>query len=126
MLIGLNDSKELCYLHTTNIIAEETLLEATKLAQAKCIERAIWIKELASKYIEDRDIPLYERVPGSRTTGAVFSISDAELNLPCLNNCISFQPSKSTNSKSKINPKKYATLPTINSTDIKVLEEMAV
>jgi hypothetical protein len=68
----------LCYLHTTNVISEDILLEATKLAQVKCVERANWIKELAAKYIEDREIPLYQRAPGPRTTGAVVSISEAE------------------------------------------------
>lgn len=124
LVIGLNDSKELCYLHTTNVIAEDTLLEATKLAQAKCIERANWIKDLATKYINDRDVPVYLKDPGPRTTGAVVSISEADKKLPSLLE-LSYQTIPSTSTKD-LRSKVRKDVPTIVLSQITVLEDIVL
>lgn len=127
LVIGLNDSKELCYLHTTNIIAEDILLEATKLAQVKCVERANLMKELSGAYITDRDIPLYLRAPGVRTTGTIINITDAEAKLPSIStisNLISPSSPRSSSAKDKKSSTRIQIVP--KTASITVLEEMVL
>jgi exosome complex component RRP45 len=61
LLVGINDSKELCFLHLTYPFRNLVLSDLTKMAQEKCMERIEWIKQLAQADEERRQVPLYER-----------------------------------------------------------------
>lgn len=119
--MGINDSKELCYLHLTNPIEQDLILEATKLAQAKCLERVNWLKELAASNIKEREIPLYKRTPGPRNIGTLIDISELEKNLPSMEDL-----TLTDKVDKKTKPKDKRIVPNIKISDIEILEEMCL
>jgi len=83
LVVGINDSKELCFLHLTNIIEHDVLTEATRLAEEKCLERINWVKELVAADDEVRKVPVYvQRLTAPRSTGAVIDIPPIQIPVP--------------------------------------------
>lgn len=74
-MVGVNESKELCFLHVTNPINYELLSEATALAQAISLDRIKWLKELVQADDERRSIPVYMKGNEPRKVGLVIDLS---------------------------------------------------
>ncbi|CAL8073074.1 unnamed protein product [Orchesella dallaii] len=111
LLVGINDSKELCHLHLTHPIEQELLLEATKLAQAQCLDRLNMLKGLVEEVKTQREVPIYKRPQGPRATGTVLSLSALET---------------SSRNRSEKKPSIKYLSPLITASDINMLEELCI
>ncbi|ODN05042.1 Protein RRP45A [Orchesella cincta] len=111
LLVGVNDSKELCHLHLTHPIDQELLLEATKLAQVQCLERLNMLKQLVEEVKAQREIPVYKRPKGPRTAGAELKLSAIE--------------ELSTSGPEQKPSMKYLS-PLISTSDVNMLEELCI
>lgn len=119
-MIGMNDSKELCYLHTTNMISEESLSDAIKLAQLKCVERANEMKELAAKFIGEKETPAYLlNRPANVNAGRTLNLSDVDSCVPSLSQVCREK------GLSNANVKGYR-VPKWDVSDIKILDELRI
>jgi hypothetical protein len=102
----------------TNPLDEDLLLEATKLAQNQCIKRVNWFKELCGENITEREVPLYLRPPGPRTTGAVLDFKDLSATLSSLS--LSNLKIKKEDSKS------LGPIPSFKKSDIRILDNLCL
>ena len=115
LLIGINDSKELCYLHLTNPINHDVLTEGTRLAEVKCLERINWIKDLVTQDDEKRNVPIYLKKDGPRTTGTVVDISSltsSDTQTPNEHRMSKLSLTPQSRSKSKNQKQKLTAIPT--------------
>jgi len=77
VMLGVNNGRELTYLHVTSPINYEILSEATRMAFIKCHERIKWLKELVVKNDDLRFIPIYMKGNEPRKNGRVIDLSQA-------------------------------------------------
>ena len=76
--IGINDSKEMCYLNLTNPVYQDLVFEALEIAEKKCLERINWIRELVAEDDKERSIPCYMRHDEPRKDGRVIQLSSLD------------------------------------------------
>lgn len=116
LLIGINDSKELCHLHLTNPIDKELLLAATKLAEEQCLSRINTLKARVEEVKAKREVPVYKRPTGPRKTGT-------ELNLAEVSKLLSDKES----SEKRRSQKSLAHVPSkIMQEDVNIAEKMCI
>jgi len=120
LVVGINDSKELCYLHLTNPMEESLLLEATKLAQNQCLERVNWFKELCKANMEEREVPQYQRAPEPNSSGATLDLNSFKRSLSDL------KPVDCSITASVAKEEKLTKDPKFDISDIQVLQSLTL